>query len=167
VLNRIQRSSFTHAEWVPTLVDSSETGLRPASLRLNPICSICSTGPPGPTPTIRRTRFGLTSSRPPSIPATSGRLSASNYFVSCATTSAITSPESRRSGTPDFRRFVESSLFFAKLICFFTGRPPSSGIAPLSALINASLVLASDRVDLLIPSLVATSGCVQILSHFQ
>src|SRR5271168_5354479 len=32
------------------LVDSSETGLRPASLRLNPICSSCSTGPPDPLP---------------------------------------------------------------------------------------------------------------------
>ncbi len=37
------------------------------------------------------------------------------------------------------------SLFIAELLGFFMGRPPSFWIAPLSALINASLAQVFDR----------------------
>jgi hypothetical protein len=76
----------------------------------------------------------------------------SNCCLSCETSSAITSLESRRSATREFLRFIGDSLFFTELLCFFTGRPPSFGIAPLSASIYASLALAPIGVDLLIPS---------------
>ena len=58
-----------------------------------------------------------------------------------------------RAATREFLRFIEGSHFLTELICFFTGRPPSFGIAPLSASIYASLALAQIGVDLLIPSI--------------
>ena len=58
--------------------------------------------------------------------------SASSCFLSCATSSDITSRESRRTG---FAPFTDS-LGLEKLLCFFNGRPPSFGIAPQSALIT-------------------------------
>ena len=104
-------------------------------------------------PTVRRSRFGLTASRSSLAASTTGTPFTFNCCLSCETGSAITSLQSRRSATHQFLRFIGDSLFFTELPCFFTGRPPSFGIAPLSALIYASLSLALIGVDLLIPSM--------------
>src|SRR5580704_12370222 len=107
-----------------SLADSSETALPPASLHLNPRS----------TPTVKRSRFGRIALRPSSCNSTTGKLPPSNCLVSCATRSVMTSRTSCTTETRDCARFAEGSHFFAELLCFFTGRPPSFGIAPLSAL---------------------------------
>ena len=119
--------------------------LPPASLHLNPGCSSCSTDPQDPLPPSDPFRFGHAALRPSSSDSTTGTLSPSNCFVSCATSSVMTSRESCRTETRDCAHLIEGSHFFAELLCFFTGRPPSFGIAPLSALITASLAARRDR----------------------
>jgi hypothetical protein len=91
--------------------------------------------------TVKRSRFGLSPSGTTLSSPRTATLPASTCLLRCATSSDITSRESRRT---DFAPFTDS-LCSKKLLCFFTGRPPSFGIAPLSALITASLMPAGIR----------------------
>src|SRR5262244_261276 len=91
----------------------------PACLPPDPECSNDSIGPPRSTPTVNRSRFGLSPSRPCASLEPAAATFWFSFFRNRPTSSASTSFVSRCPVLLDLVRFAVGSLFFPELLCFF------------------------------------------------
>jgi hypothetical protein len=120
---------------------SSASVLRPASLPVSPKCSSCSIGPPDLPPTVRRSRLGQTAPRLCSSPTRADKALASILLLSVPTISAMTSRVSRCTGAPRLHPLRARFTLLRRIAMLLHGSISlSSVIAPLSALINGSLM---------------------------